>query len=144
MAHHSAEPANDAGMVLPATVHDDDPAPRRARWLARLFGGGAATHLSPSPRPCPHCGHVPPPPPPVEADDAPSFLRPRRFERKTVWKVGDPAPLFNPMFSDADGRPWRYDKDLLTWICEADNGHIVESARDYYELVSRVGPLTVR
>jgi hypothetical protein len=155
MANHSAGPANhhppgagdvaepDAGAVSPAAL---GPAPRRGR-LARLFGGGlGGSDTPPSPPPsCPHCGHTPPPPPRiVGADDAPPLPFLRRFERKTVWKVGDPAPLFNPTFSDAYGRPWRYDKDLLRWICEADSGLIVDSSPDFYELVARLGPLTLR
>jgi hypothetical protein len=143
MANHSAGPPG-AGAVSPAA--HDDPAPRRGR-LARLFGGGLGGSDTPPspPSSCPHCGHTPPSPPRiVGADDAPPLPFLRRFERKTVWKVGDPAPLFNPTFSDAYGRPWRYDKDLLRWICEADSGLIVDSSPDFYELVARLGPLTLR
>ena len=152
MAYHSAEPAEpDPDLADTANDPDDagadDRAPRRA---PRLLGGlfrhrGDAMTLD---RCCPQCGYPlaanadddAPSPPPRDAVLAPSLWR---FERKTVWNVGDPEPMFKPTFTDRYGRPFRYDRDLCYSICETADGRLLGRARDYYELVYRFGPLTI-
>ncbi len=143
MAYHSAEPDPDL-----ANDHDDagpdDRAPRAPRLLGRLFRRRGNATLNR----CPQCGYPlaanadddAPSPPPRDAVLAPSLWR---FERKTVWNVGDPEPMFKPTFIDRYGRPFRYDRDLCYWICETADGRLLGRARDYYELVSKFGPLTI-
>jgi len=43
--------------------------------------------------------------------------------RNRVWNPGDPKPLDNPMVTDKHGRPWRWDHDLMYWVCERRPSH---------------------
>jgi hypothetical protein len=65
------------------------------------------------------------------------------MRRPRVWNPGDRKPLDNPMVTDKFGRPWRWDPNLMFWICERSNGDIETSCQSWLSL-TQYGPLTER
>ena len=47
------------------------------------------------------------------------------------------------MVTDKFGRPWRWDPNLMFWICERSNGDIEASSQSWLSL-TQYGPLTER
>jgi hypothetical protein len=61
-----------------------------------------------------------------------------------VWRSGGRKSIGNPSVTDKLGRPWRWDRNLMFWICEGSDGRIVASCQSWQSLTEQHGPLTER
>ena len=84
---------------------------------------------------------------PTGRDRAPApaeSLRGSHLMQPRVWRSGDRKPIGNPPVTDKLGRPWRWDRNLMFWICEGSDGRIVASCQSWQSLTEQHGPLTER